>query len=166
VHASLRAVAGTAPPPALMERLNRFLFESTQSNKYVTLFYAELNPKRRRLSYVNAGHVPPFLLRASGERERLTEGGPVLGLLEGARFEVGEIELETGDMLAVSTDGVTEAQSPDDLEFGDARVMETLGVHAASSAREALDGLVAAVERWSGPMGCSDDLTAMVLKAI
>jgi phosphoserine phosphatase RsbU/P len=166
VHASLRAVAGTAPPPALMERLNHFLYESTQSNKYVTLFYAELNPKRRRLTYVSAGHVPPFLLRAGGETARLTEGGPVLGLLEGARFEVGEVALEAGDVLALTTDGVTEAQSPDEVEFGDARVFETLRAQRGHSAREALDGLVGAVQLWSGPMGCSDDLTAMILKAL
>ena len=166
VHASLRAVAGTAPPPALMERLNRFLFESTQANKYVTLFYGELDPERRLLSYVSAGHVPSFLRRASGEELRLSEGGPVLGLLENACFEVGEVSLRAGDILAVNTDGVTEAQSPDEEEFGDARVFETLALHAESTARDALDGLVGAVERWSGPLGCSDDLTAMILKAI
>jgi sigma-B regulation protein RsbU (phosphoserine phosphatase) len=166
VHASLRAVAGTAPPPALMERLNHFLYESTQPNKYVTLFYGELNPKRRRLTYVSAGHVPPFLLRAQGETVRLTDGGPVLGLLESAHFEVGEVALEPGDMLALTTDGVTEAQSPGDLEFGDSRVFDTLRAHARGSAREALDGLVGAVEAWSGPAGCSDDLTAMILKAL
>src|SRR5687767_13844361 len=158
VHASLRAVAGTAPPPALMERLNGFLLESTQANKYVTLFYAELSPKRRRLSYVSAGHVPPFLVRASGLTSRLTEGGPVLGLLEGARFDVGEVALEPGDILAITTDGVTEAVTVDDVEFGDSRVFEALARYQAGSAQEALSGLVGAVEDWSGPAGCADDL--------
>jgi phosphoserine phosphatase RsbU/P len=166
VHASLRAVAGTAPPPALMERLNGFLLESTQANKYVTLFYAELSPKRRRLSYVSAGHVPPFLVRASGQTSRLTEGGPVLGLLEGARFDVGEVALEPGDVLAITTDGVTEAVTVDDVEFGDARVFEALARHRTGSAQETLTGLVGAVEDWSGPAGCADDLTAMILKAV
>jgi phosphoserine phosphatase RsbU/P len=166
VHAFLRAAAGTLPPPALMERLNQFLFESTQANKYVTLFYAELSPRRRRLTYVSAGHVPPFLLRTSGERVRLTEGGPVLGLLENIRFEVGEIALDPGDLLALVTDGVTEAQTPDEIEFGDVRVFETLRGCASGSAHEVLDGLVGAVQRWSGPQGCADDLTAMILKAL
>ncbi|HEV7498662.1 MAG TPA: SpoIIE family protein phosphatase, partial [Vicinamibacteria bacterium] len=78
VHASLRALAGSASPDQLMVRLNRFLFESTQDNKYVTLFYAELDPARRRLAYVNAGHVPPFWIGGARRRERLGAGGPVL----------------------------------------------------------------------------------------
>ncbi len=166
VHASLRAVAGSAPPAALMERLNRFLFESTQANKYVTLFYAELSPVYRRLSYVSAGHVPPFLVRASGQMTRLMEGGPVLGLLETTRFDVGEVALEPGDVLAITTDGVTEAASPEDVEFGDAGVTRTLAVHRGKSAGDVLTGLVGAVEQWSGPGGCADALTAMILRAV
>ena len=82
VHASLQAMAGTAPPTQLLERLNRFLYENTQASRYVTLFYGELDPERRTLIYVNAGHVPPYLLRADGREERLRVGGPVIGLLE------------------------------------------------------------------------------------
>ena len=63
VHASLQAMAGTARPPQVLERLNRFLYENTQTSRYVTLFYGELDPSGRRLTYVNAGHVPPYLLR-------------------------------------------------------------------------------------------------------
>ena len=83
VHASLRALAGSTGPEQLMARLNRFLFESTQDNKYVTLFYAELDPARRRLSYVNAGHVPPFWLRRRAApraaRRRRARAGPARG---------------------------------------------------------------------------------------
>ena len=104
VHASLRALAGGAPPPALMERLNRFLFDSTQANRYVTLFYAELDPERPRLAYVSAGHVPSFLVRGAGEVLRLSEGGPVVGLLE----DVASTWVSAppgGRHLAVVTDG-------------------------------------------------------------
>ncbi len=109
VHASLEALAGSGPPAQLLQRLNRFLFERTQTSRYVTLFYGELDPLRRSLVYVNAGHVPPYLLRASGREERLRVGGPVIGLLEDVALEAGEVRFETGDLLAAVTDGVTEA---------------------------------------------------------
>jgi phosphoserine phosphatase RsbU/P len=166
VHASVRALAGTAPPTLLMDRLNRFLFDSTQDSKYVTLFYAELDPARRRLVYVNGGHVPPYHLRGGGAMERLTCGGPVLGLLEDARFEAAEVALAPGDVLAVVTDGATEALSPAEVEFGDEGLAAALRGAASQTAAGTLNSLLAAVQSWAGPAGCSDDLTALVLKAL
>ena len=166
VHASLRALAGSAALDVLMGRLNQFLFESTQLNKYVTLFYAELDPARRRLAYVNAGHVPPFWMRGRARRERLDTGGPVLGLLEDARYETGEISLAPGELVAMVTDGATEALSPEEEEFGDDRLREVL----LSASAEGADGVVGrvsgAVRAWAGPAGCGDDLTLLVLKAV
>jgi sigma-B regulation protein RsbU (phosphoserine phosphatase) len=165
VHASLRATAGTAPPAQLMQRLNRFLCASTQDSKYVTLFYAEVDPASRRLVYVNAGHIPPTLARASGEDERLRAGGPVLGLLPDAGYEEGEEVLESGDVLVVVTDGVTEALSPREEEFGDDRVTEVLRC-TTEGAGPILAGLLEAVETWTAPAtGFGDDLTALILRA-
>jgi sigma-B regulation protein RsbU (phosphoserine phosphatase) len=166
VHASLRALAGTLPPALLLERLNRFLFESTQSNKYVTLAYAELDPRARRLVYVTAGHVPPYLIGRGGARQRLTKGGPVLGLLEEVSFEVGELSLEEGDTVAMVTDGATEALSPAEVEFGDDRVFEALEAAESKTAGQTVGSLVRAVHSWTAPRGCSDDLTVLVLKAL
>jgi sigma-B regulation protein RsbU (phosphoserine phosphatase) len=149
-----------------MERLNRFLFASTQESKYVTLFYAELDPARRRLVYVNGGHVPPYHLRPNGVVDRLTLGGPVLGLLEDARFEAGEVALAPGELLAVVTDGATESISPEDVEFGDERLAAALRAAAGDSASVALARLLEAVQSWAGACGCSDDLTALVLRAL
>lgn len=164
VHASLRATAGTARPAQLMERLNRFLCASTQESKYVTLFYGEVEAGARRLSYVTAGHIPPYLVRAGGELERLRAGGPVLGLLEDAVFEEGEVALGQDDLLAVVTDGVTEALSPGDEDFGDERVGATLQA-VEPAAEAALRGLVRAVEEWVGPAdGFGDDLTALIMR--
>lgn len=165
VHASVQALAGSVPPAALLKRLNRFLYANTPSNKYVTLFYAELDPKQRRLAYVNAGHVPPFVLGKSGLKSRLEVGGPVLGLLEDAVFEQGVQDLGSGDVVAILTDGATEALSPAEEEFGDARVVQALEQAGAASAAATLEGLFAAVHAWVGARGCSDDLTALVLTA-
>jgi sigma-B regulation protein RsbU (phosphoserine phosphatase) len=166
VHASLRAMAGSSPPAALMGRLNQFMVASTQENKYVTLFYAELDPATRRVVYVNGGHVPPCRVRVDGKSERLLAGGPALGLLAGADYESGEAVLEPGEVLAVVTDGVTEAASPEDREFGDEGVLRVLCANRSQGAQAVLDALVRSVRSWTGPAGCSDDLTALVLKAL
>ena len=167
VHAWLQAMAGTAPPAQVLERLNRFLYANTQTSRYVTLFYGELDPSHRRLAYVNAGHVPPYLVRREGGVEsRLLAGGPVLGLLEEVALEAGEIELSPGrppgggdrrrDGGAVSAGGD---------EFGDERVTRELAASARGGAAEALERLVAAVDAWAGVAGCTDDLTALILRA-
>ena len=165
VQAFTRALAGTAPPAQVLERLNRFLFASTQANRFVTFFYAELDAAARQLVYVNAGHVPPYHVTADGTVSRLREGGPALGLLEAASYEVGHVRLEAGDTVALVTDGVTEANSPDEREFGDERVSDALRALSGGGADAVLAGLVAAVDRWAGDAGCSDDLTALILKA-
>jgi sigma-B regulation protein RsbU (phosphoserine phosphatase) len=144
--------------------LNRFLCASTQESKYVTLFYGEIDPASRRLRYVNAGHIPPYLVRSPGEVERLRSGGPVLGLLEDAVFEEGEVVLGEGELLAAVTDGVTEALSPGDEEFGDARACSSLCA-AREGAEAALRDLVSAVEEWTGRTSFSDDLTALIVRA-
>jgi sigma-B regulation protein RsbU (phosphoserine phosphatase) len=166
VHASLRAMAGASPPPELMARLNRFLVASTQEHKYATLFYAELEPATGRLVYVNGGHVPPCRVGADGRCERLMAGGPALGLIEDAKYEAGEVFLQPGDVVAVVTDGVTEATSDEDREFGEEGVLRVLRARGAAGAEAVLDALVRAVHAWTGSRGCADDLTALVLTAL
>jgi sigma-B regulation protein RsbU (phosphoserine phosphatase) len=166
VHAWLRALAGTETPRDLAAKLNRFLFENTQANRYVTMFYGELDAEKGRLLYVNAGHVPPYLRRRDGRRCRLEDGGPVLGLLEDADFAEGEALLGPGDLVTLVTDGVTEAASESDEEFGDPRCWEALDARAAARASEVVDGLASAVGVWAGVGRPSDDLTIVVLKAL
>jgi sigma-B regulation protein RsbU (phosphoserine phosphatase) len=165
VHAWLRALAGSEPAPRVLERLNRFVYASTETSRYVTLFYGELDPATRRLVYVNAGHVPPFVVRSQGSEERLRSGGPVLGLLDEVVLEPGELQLDPGDLLVAVTDGVTEAVDANGREFGDERVRQALASRKGADASETLAGLVSAVDAWTGAAGCSDDLTALILRA-
>jgi sigma-B regulation protein RsbU (phosphoserine phosphatase) len=164
VHASVRALAGTTAPALVAERLNRFLCASTPTSRFVTLFYAELDPAARRLAYVNAGHVPPYRVAGDGSVTRLVGGGPALGLLAEASYEAGDVDLGAGDVVAIVTDGVTEAASSGEQEFGDEGVCEVLRRPAPEGAAAVLETLVAAVDDWVGPMGCQDDLTALILR--
>jgi sigma-B regulation protein RsbU (phosphoserine phosphatase) len=163
VHAFVQALAG-APPIGLITGLNRFLYRNTQANKFVTLFYAELDPGERRLAYVNAGHVPPFLC-GRARALRLEAGGPVLGLIEDAGYEEGTLTLAENDLVAIVTDGATEALSDREEELGDERVRAALEGARQGTADAVLDTLFATVNDWSGARGRSDDLTALVLKA-
>jgi len=165
VHAFARAVAGTAPPVEVIERLNRFLIASRRAGRFVTLFYAQLDPSSRRLSYVRAGHVPPYRLSRDGSLTRLEQGGPALGLLAEPAFEAGELTLQPGDVVAMVTDGVTEAVSPDDLEFGDEQVGNALRRLAGADAASVVAGLVATVDAWRDVATLGDDLTVLVLRA-
>jgi sigma-B regulation protein RsbU (phosphoserine phosphatase) len=165
VHAFVQALAGAAAPAELIGRLNRFLFARTQPNTYVTLFYGELDATSGRFAYVNAGHVPPYRLARDGSVSRLEQGGLVLGVFDEAQYAQGQVLLEPGAIVALVTDGVTEASSPDELEFGDEGVFDAMRAFSQQSASTILDGLVAAVNRWTGAPGCSDDLTALILKA-
>jgi sigma-B regulation protein RsbU (phosphoserine phosphatase) len=165
VQASVQVLAGAAGAASIVERLNRFLVARTEASRYVTLFYAELATSTRELAYVNAGHVPPYCVTRDGLVRRLRAGGLALGLFEEATYEVGTLTLEPGDVVAMVTDGVTEAAGADEREFGDARVCEVLRAGARESAAGILGGLVTAVDTWVGATGSSDDLTALVLKA-
>src|SRR5262249_53702053 len=148
VQASLRIISSESDvtPPLLVSRINRFVYGSTPASKYATFFYAELDQQRRQLRYVNAGHNAPYLLRAAGgstaapaltpndglshedtkitkhsfekEIEELTIGGSVVGMFRDMEYEEASVELFSGDVLLVFTDGVPEAHNPDDEEFG------------------------------------------------
>src|SRR5207249_11447151 len=109
-------------PSSIVERVNHHLTQSIEIGKFVTFFFAALDPATLRLEYVNAGHPAPLLLRAGGTIEQLTAGGVILGVDEGAHFDSGVVDLAPGDVLALFTDGVTEAMNADDHLYGEERV--------------------------------------------
>lgn len=166
VHAWLRARAGDgASPDRRIGDLNRFLCASTLANKFVTFFCAEVDTRTREVVYVNAGHIPPFVLGSDGEVARLTEGGPALGLLDGAVYDMGRLQLQPGDALIVVTDGATEAFPPnDETEFGDEGVLRSLrrsrGKDVGAIVGACFDDVIA----YAGTRGLGDDLTALAIK--
>jgi sigma-B regulation protein RsbU (phosphoserine phosphatase) len=179
LQAGLKALIPSDPPlEDLTGRLNRVVHQNTDMGTFITFFVADYNPHTRTLDYVNAGHNPPMLLRAGddpsgsadsgadgGELELLETGGLLLGVMSGADYERGRVQLEKGDLLAIFTDGATEAMSPENEEFGEPRLEETLRACHDAPAEEVLDTVFDAVHDFADhPAYLSDDLTMIVLK--
>jgi len=147
-----------------MARINRSVCQNVPSNKYVTFFVAALDPESHRLSFVNAGHNPPLLVRRDGSVERLATGGLVLGLFENVVYEEGSVEIERGDTLVAYSDGVTETWSPEDEEFGEEKLMALVAASRTLGARAQQDAILRELERFEAGARATDDRTLVVLK--
>jgi sigma-B regulation protein RsbU (phosphoserine phosphatase) len=123
-----------------------------------------LHPEERKLVYANGGHNPPFLLRADGELTELSPGGPLVGALPQAKFQAREIELRTGDTLLAYTDGITEAVSTSDEEFGEERLVQLTRTATELKAQEIADRVFDEVRGFTGLENQADDMTLLVLK--
>ena len=161
--ALVSSAAVETAPDRLTARVNRLLEQSIEPGRFVTFFLATLDPRTLQLEYVNAGHPAPMLLRADGTLERLERGGVILGIDAGAVYEAGSATLERGDLLAMFTDGVTEARGSDDELFGDDRIESLLRNNRGLPAEDVLQRLVDAVKSYEGDRGPSDDVTAIVV---
>jgi phosphoserine phosphatase RsbU/P len=150
----------------LVSALNDRMLADTRGQKYMTMYLSILDQRNKTLHYVNAGHVPPILLRADGSVEYLREGGMVVGLFSNVPFERGNVKLNSGDILAGYTDGITEASNADDEESGYDRLVELLKKHRSASAREIVDLTLAEVERFSRGGTHEDDRVIMVMKIL
>jgi serine phosphatase RsbU (regulator of sigma subunit) len=127
VQAAFQVWAGEHfPPDRLCTRLNDMVFRRTSPEKFITFFLALYDPESGSVVYTNAGHNPGILVRKSGASELLSAHGPPLGLFPGKTYGSGTFTMEEGDLLALYTDGVTEAANPEDEEFGTPRLVETL----------------------------------------
>jgi sigma-B regulation protein RsbU (phosphoserine phosphatase) len=149
---------------AVMRKVNSLVHESTGRERFVSAFYGLLDSKNRMLTFTNAGHDPPILMRADGRMEQLVEGGVALGVLADARYEDRPVALRPGDVLVMYTDGVSEAESPNGELFGTKRIEQCVARLAGQSAEAVLQGLLNEVEAWADTRGQSDDLTLVVLR--
>jgi sigma-B regulation protein RsbU (phosphoserine phosphatase) len=196
VQASLRSQAPTVNGKLteLVSSMNRLLHESTDASSYATFFYAQFDERTSQLTYVNAGHNPPMLLRAaasakvqsvgysglarealiSGDRVEdesqsadirlLTTGGPIIGAFSTSDYEQETIQMERGDLLVAYTDGVTEARDSEDHEFGESRLRRIIDSSAHTTSKELSERIVQSVREWCGEIPPHDDLTLVVMK--
>jgi sigma-B regulation protein RsbU (phosphoserine phosphatase) len=142
--------------------LNSIVYRNTESDRFITFFYAHLDGPRRRLAYVNAGHNAPFVVRPDGSHQRLPEGGVVLGVFASRNYELGSAQLSPGDRVVLFTDGVTEACNAEGEEFGEARLLRLLEDHRTLSADQLQAKILAVVAEFSGGRW-QDDATLLVL---
>jgi len=162
LQALVRGLAAPSlPPDELCLRLNVLLHRNMEGDRFVTFFYAQLDGPARRLSYVNAGHNPPFVLHRDGTHHRLKEGGGVLGVFGDQTFASGIIHLQPGDRLILFTDGVTEASNAGE-EFGEQRLLKILEAHRTSTAAEIKSEILDALTDFNGATW-HDDATLLIL---
>jgi sigma-B regulation protein RsbU (phosphoserine phosphatase) len=165
LRASLRGVTLDGPRDfaKLMHKVNRLVYEASASNRYATFFFASYDPATRRLECVNAGHNPPVLLRGS-EVIRLEADGPVVGLLPFAPYTEQGLVLEPGDTLILYTDGISEAMTSNDEEWGDERMIAAAQAAKDKPASELLDAIFVGVDTFTAGAPQHDDMTLLVLK--
>jgi sigma-B regulation protein RsbU (phosphoserine phosphatase) len=166
LQAAVRGLSSLSIAPDLLcSRLNSIVYRNTESDRFITFFYAHLDGSTRRLAYVNAGHNAPFVVRSDGSHERLRDGGAVLGVFAGRNYETGSAQLSAGDRVILFTDGVTEACNPAGEEFGEARLLRLLEDYRTLSANELQAKIIAVVAEFSGGRW-QDDATLLVLAVI
>jgi serine phosphatase RsbU (regulator of sigma subunit) len=165
LHAAVHAQASSHPCLAdTIRAVNHYLAENIPANRFVTLFYAELEPKTGTLSFLNAGHNPPMIVHAGGTMEQLASGGLPLGILTSAEFREGRTQLHPGDVLVVYSDGVSEAVNPHGEEFGPTRLYEVVSRNLDSSAAGIRDRIEAALTKFCQGTPAADDITLVIVK--
>jgi sigma-B regulation protein RsbU (phosphoserine phosphatase) len=151
----------------LIGQVNSLLYESSASHRYATLFYGQIDPKAARMDYVNAGHNPPMLLRARNgdfEVQRLETGGTVVGLLPRSKFEQGSVVLQSGDLIVGFTDGISEAMTREDEEWGEERMVEAVKSAGDRSPQALIEHLLKAADRFVDGAPQNDDMTLVVAR--
>jgi sigma-B regulation protein RsbU (phosphoserine phosphatase) len=151
---------------ATVTRLNRLMKENCPDNRFITFFASLYDPNTGLLTYSNAGHNPPLVVRRSGEVVKLKDGGMLLGLLAKTSYSAHTVQLEDGDVLALFTDGVSEAEKPGvDDEFGEKRIIDLMVQLRDQPSAAILDAIKAAVVEFSGTnVSAADDFTLLIAK--
>jgi serine phosphatase RsbU (regulator of sigma subunit)/predicted enzyme related to lactoylglutathione lyase len=165
LQANLRSLCATAveQPERLLRQVNRLFYDNTADNAYATFFYSEFDDRTCRLRYANCGHLPGLLLRLNGGIERLGTTAAVLGLFTEWQCHTAERRLAPGDLLAIYTDGITEAFNSLEEEFGEDRLIDALQKHRGLDPDDLVMAVLDEVRRFS-PNEQNDDITLIVAR--
>ncbi len=167
VQATLHAlIAHVHSLEALVASLNDMILSDTRGQKYLTMFLCLLDQRHSVLHYVNAGHVPPAVVRSDGTVEFLCEGGMVVGLFPSVKFERGHIRLRSGDIFVACTDGITEAMDTEDNEYGRERLAETVHRERDAPAARMVEAILKDVDKFSLGGHHEDDRVILILKVL
>jgi len=165
LHAAVHAQSGSHDSLVdTISAVNRYLADNIPANRFVTLFYAELDPGSGSLAFLNAGHNPPLIVHSAGTVEQLASGGLPLGIKRDADYREGRTQLQHGDVLVIYSDGVTEAVSPTGEEFGPTRLYEVVSRNIEASASGIRDRIESSLTKFSQGTSAADDITLVIVK--
>lgn len=165
LHAAVHAQASSHDSlVATISAVNRYLADNIPPNRFITLFYAELDPESGAVSFLNAGHNPPLIVHGAGTVEQLASGGLPLGIKRDADYREGRTQLQPGDVLVIYSDGVTEAASPSGEEFGSTRLYEVVARNIDASAAGIRDRIESALTKFAQGTRAADDITLVIVK--
>jgi phosphoserine phosphatase RsbU/P len=166
-QATLQDVAHeTSSTSACTRRVNQHLHHTAGEGKFVTLFYAMLDPENHTLTYCNGGHNPPLLVSPDGEIRMLSVGGTVLGIMDDFPFDEETITISSGDVLVLYSDGITEAPDTDGELFGDQQLADVVRQHRHERATVIKDSILEAVRTHAGDGAAADDITLVIVKRV
>jgi sigma-B regulation protein RsbU (phosphoserine phosphatase) len=151
-------------PAPLVTRLNAQVCRHAPGTRFITLFYAVYDPASGSLTYVNAGHTQPLLVRTNRSSERLTEGGIALGMFEGSTYQTGHVTIQPDELVAVYSDGITEAEDPQGRQFDESGLETALKANLNGTIANIGSAVVRAVERHTADTRLADDLTILLLR--
>jgi sigma-B regulation protein RsbU (phosphoserine phosphatase) len=164
LQASVRGQSqGPGDVAGLMTNVNRLVYEASPANRYATFFYAQFDPRTRRLIWSNGGHNPPILLRG-GEVIRLETGGPVVGLFPQSSYEQDAIVLQAGDLLIFYTDGMSEAENPAEEEWGEDALISAARACAEKTPVEMIASIMDAADAFASGAPQHDDMTLVIAR--
>ena len=164
LQANLRSQCAIAErPEQLLQSVNRLFYENTADNAYATLFYSEFNDRTCRLRYANCGHLPGLVVQRDGAVKRLSSTATVLGLFDDLPCRTEEVQLCPGDLFAIYSDGITEAENQRDEEFGEERLLDVMTRVRDLSPSQIVTTVFDEVQRFSGDRQ-RDDVTFIVAR--
>ncbi len=164
LQASVRSLAYSVVPPAeVNRRLNAMLLESTSDARYATFFFGMYDAPTRRLTYSNAGHYPPLLVTTNGVK-RLCADGPPIGILEGSKYGEMNLDLATGDLLVLYTDGIVEAPNDKDVEFGEEHLSRVVAEHRGADLDDVMAAVLDRLTAWTEGVPTHDDVTLVLAR--
>jgi len=150
----------------LVEAINNLMASEGRQRKFMSMFVAMVDRRHRGLHYINAGHVPPAVIRANGETHSLTEGGMVIGVIPGQSYERGFHRLEKGDVFIACTDGITEAMDREGNEYGLERLIASVSNHRQRKPQEIVNRVLNEVDEFSRGGAHEDDRVVLILKVV
>ncbi len=165
IHATLRSqIQMQGSVAERVSRADKLLYDSTEADKYATMFYGELDLASGKLRYTNAGHNPPIVISTDGSEQLLEAGGPPVGLLPISEYSESSIELKPDDLLLIYTDGFSEAMDLRLNEYGEDRLHSLASENRTEEAAAVMGTIINQVQEFVGEAPQTDDMTMIVMK--